>query len=124
MNDYPKKRKQRSFEERFWEKVRILGPDECWEWQAARTVKNYGRLSAGRGVHLKAHRVAFVLENGPVPDGNCVLHTCDNPSCCNPAHLFAGTFKDNTADMIEKGRWSRPPVFYGDQHWKRRKALS
>jgi len=114
-------RKRRPFAERFWEKIAIGDDDKCWEWQAARNAKGYGRLTSGRGVYLKAHRVAFALSNGGfVADETHVLHHCDNPPCCNPTHLFIGTPKDNTADMIRKGRWSRPPVFYGDQHWKRR----
>lgn len=107
-------RKRRPFNERFWEKVKRCGEDECWEWQAARNAKGYGRLTSGRGVNLKAHRVAFALSNGGVvSDDAHVLHHCDNPPCCNPSHLFVGSAKDNTADMIAKGRGSAPPRLFG-----------
>jgi hypothetical protein len=117
----PTGRKRRPFEDRFWEKVKKLGDDDCWEWQAARNAKGYGRLTSGRGVHLKAHRVAFVLFGGVIPDNLFVLHTCDNPSCCNPGHLFVGTPKDNMVDKIKKGRGTEPPHYGGDLHWTRRK---
>ena len=113
---YPKNRNRRPFEDRFWEKVDKRGPDECWEWTASTNSKGYGRLSSGRGVYLKAHRTAFVLSCGPIPEDLNVLHTCDNPPCCNPKHLFLGTFKDNTHDMIRKGRGSPPPHTYGELH--------
>jgi hypothetical protein len=59
------------------------------------------------GKARKAHRIAWVLTNGPLADGENVLHTCDNPPCCNPAHLFAGSKRDNTVDMVHKGRHNR-----------------
>ena len=52
----------------------------------------------------RAHRIAWEFENGPVPDGMCVCHSCDNPPCCNPKHLFLGSHQDNTQDMMKKGR--------------------
>lgn len=79
------------------------GPDECWEWQGARLRAGYGNFAL-RKKWYKAHRVAYELAHGPVPDGMWVLHRCDNPPCCNPAHLRLGTPKDNSADMVEKGR--------------------
>lgn len=95
-----------SLAERFWAKVRRGPPDECWEWTAD-TVQGYGRLSVGgrAGRVELAHRMAWVLTNGPiVPDTLFVCHRCDNPPCCNPAHLFLGTNQDNVTDMIQKGR--------------------
>ena len=113
----PSGRARRPIAERFWEKVRKGRPNECWEWQAARNEKGYGRLTAGRGVHLKAHRVAWALSNGcKLEPSACILHRCDNPPCCNPRHLFVGTMKDNTDDMIKKGRNSNPPHRYGENH--------
>lgn len=110
-------RKRRSFNERFWEKVKRGAGHECWEWQAARNAKGYGRLTSGRGINLKAHRVAFALSNGGIVDDDTnVLHRCDNPPCCNPSHLFIGTAKDNTEDMIRKGRESSPPRSFGESH--------
>ena len=99
----------RPAEERFWKKVdRSGGPDACWPWTGA-TQKGYGALGIGgrKGKTVSAHRFAWELEHGPIPEGMNVLHHCDNPPCCNaqhPNHLFLGTFSDNTRDMHEKGR--------------------
>jgi hypothetical protein len=87
--------------ERFWARVR-KGP-ECWEF-AGPTRKGYGQLGVGSGRHISAHRISWELANGPIPDGMQVLHTCDNPPCVNPAHLFLGTHQDNMDDMVAKGR--------------------
>lgn len=94
---------------RFWNKVdRSGGADACWPWIAkavktARCGLQYGdfRVSGGSS---GSHRVAWELTNGPIPDGLCVCHRCDNPLCCNPAHFFLGTRLDNVEDMISKGR--------------------
>lgn len=105
--------------ERLWAKVDRRGPDECWPWIAkAVTSFGYGRMTAGRKVNLKAHRAAWMVTHGPIPDGLCVLHRCDNPACCNPGHLFLGTKRDNTHDMMSKGRHSPPPVRQGENHHK------
>lgn len=76
----------------------------CVVWTGRRDEKGYGR--AGR---RKAHRVAWETANGPIPTGLCVLHRCDNPPCCNPAHLFLGTQLDNVRDREAKGRGVAPP---------------
>lgn len=99
-----------STEERFWSHVnRVAGG--CWPWQAC-NLRGYGRFTVralGRGFY--AHRFAWELTHGPIPDGLHVLHRCDNPPCCNPDHLFLGTHLDNIADMIAKGRNAT-----GDRH--------
>jgi hypothetical protein len=88
------------------------GPDACWPWTGSLN-KGYGQIGAGpcppgvarnSRVPLKAHHVAYRLEHGEVPAGSFVLHRCDNPPCCNPAHLFLGTQADNMHDMDGKGR--------------------
>jgi len=93
---------KRPLEERFWEKVDVRGPDECWPWTRKHNPKGYGQFRKDKMV--QAHRMAWELTNGPIPDGLDVLHTCDNPPCCNPHHLFLGTNDDNMRDMNSKGR--------------------
>jgi len=90
-------------ERRFWSKVDVRGPDDCWPWTAGRGSWGYGQFwlsSLGRSP--QAHRVAAHLGIGP-GHGN-VLHRCDNPPCCNPAHLYWGTPGDNMRDRDERGR--------------------
>jgi len=89
------------FRAAFWERV-APGPG-CWIWSGSRIHHGYGRVKRDRRLEL-AHRVAWELVNGPVPDGLCVLHHCDNPPCVNPAHLFVGTNSDNILDAVAKGR--------------------
>jgi hypothetical protein len=93
-------------EERFWEKVRKAGPEECWEWSGVKLPRGYGIFTIGY-TKIYSHRYAWSLGNGEIPDGMYVCHKCDNPSCCNPAHLFVGTASDNNADMDRKGRARR-----------------
>lgn len=88
---------------RFWSKVDVTGPDDCWEWQASLSGGGYGQYWLDNR-QLKAHRVAWTLENGEIPEGLCVCHHCDNPRCVNPSHLFLGTHRDNVIDGINKGR--------------------
>ena len=95
-----------TFDARFQAKVE-LGP-WCWEWRGKRLPRGYGRLSNGRRCEVYAHRYAWERVNGPVPEGLLVLHTCDNPGCVNPAHLFVGTFGDNNRDTVAKGRHYTP----------------
>lgn len=98
-------RKIENLEEHFWSKVEIKGNDDCWEWKAARHYKGYGQYDTGErhGFDKKSHRMAWWLKNGD-PGNLHVLHTCDNPPCCNPSHLFLGTNQDNVNDKIKKGR--------------------
>lgn len=89
--------------DQLWPKVDQRGLDECWPFTGATNEHGYGVIHR-RGRMLKAHRVAFRLRVGPIPAGHHVLHTCDNPPCCNPAHLYAGTRSDNMRDMVERKR--------------------
>ena len=90
---------------RFWSKVRVGDPEQCWEWQGAlrKAEDGYGSFWLN-GRSENAHRVAWVWHNGPILDGLLVLHHCDNPPCCNPAHLWLGTDLDNMRDRNRKGR--------------------
>lgn len=103
-----------TLEQRFWSDVDKRGANECWPWAGARNKKGYGlfRLRPSENRRL-AHRVAWALERGEISDGQCVLHKCDNPPCCNPAHHFLGTRADNIVDMMSKRRDLHPR---GAQH--------
>jgi hypothetical protein len=101
--------------ERFWSKVKRGKSGECWPWVRATNEKGYGCAWFKEKLH-KAHRVAWMLGGKTIPAGLCLLHRCDNPPCCNPAHLFLGTKGDNHRDMTGKGRGSAPPPMGG---WNR-----
>ncbi len=88
---------------RFWSKVGFQRLDECWPWKRSGHKRGYGMFKLNRR-HLIASRVAMAIAVGFVPEDRFVCHHCDNPKCCNPAHLFLATAKENTADMIAKGR--------------------
>ena len=102
---------------KFWMKVEIcllikdqrykkkyIGP--CWIWKACKFQNGYGHYVLKQKSH-KAHRIAYEIVYGEIPSDKLVCHKCDNPSCVSPQHLFLGTPKENTRDMIEKGRLNR-----------------
>lgn len=90
---------------RFWSKVDIKGPDECWTWTANTHRQGYGFFKFTKAQNRLAHRVAYELAYGvPLVPAQKILHKCDNPCCVNPVHLMLGTQRDNVLDMIAKGR--------------------
>ena len=97
------KRVRMNSEERFWNQVKVGDPDECWLW-GGKMDQGYGRLYR-KGKRIYAHRYAWTLANKrEIPAGLFVLHSCDHPSCVNPAHLRLGTQADNMKQMRERGR--------------------
>lgn len=99
----------KSLTDRFFAKILKGAYSTCWLWTGAKHNFGYGKIFSKVGAPpLSAHRLSFELHKGPVPKGMDVCHSCDNPSCVNPDHLFAGTAKDNINDCISKGRFMFP----------------
>lgn len=85
----------------FWSHYDEVG--DCWLWRGGKNRKNQG-VTYHNGRNWITSRLVWTLTNGTIPSGMYVCHSCDNPSCMNPEHLFLGTPKDNVHDMIKKGR--------------------
>lgn len=98
---------------KFWSKIAKGNPDECWPWQGWYR-HTYGSISF-KGKPQYSHVLALWLTTGVWPSGLHTCHSCDNPACCNPAHLFLGTDQDNSDDKCRKGR-----VPHGESHYLRR----
>ena len=115
-------------EERFWRHVER--GDDCWRWTAHRIrVRGklwYGMFNALPRTPMGAHRFSWELHNGPIPNGLFVLHSCDNPECTNPKHLFLGTQADNVRDMTLKRRHTdhrKDCCYQGHRHAQHRALL-
>lgn len=104
--------------ERFWEKVDVRGPDECWPWTATKNNDGYGRFRLD-GRLVQAHRLACEFARGEAGVETC--HTCSNPSCCNPNHLYAGTHSSN---MFDRGCKGHSRKLTAEQVWAIRAACT
>lgn len=95
----------KEYDKRVKTKIRTYSLDtgSCWEWQKSKNPCGYGQLKY-RGILERAHRISWIVFKGSIPEGMSVLHTCDNPGCVNPNHLWLGTQGDNMKDMHNKGR--------------------
>ena len=97
-----------SVEEKFWDKVDVRGPDDCWPW-LAKTRSGYGRVFyPDRYTEESAHRIAWMLTYGPIPKGGWILHHCDNRICVNPKHLHLGSHSDNMRECVERDGHNTP----------------
>jgi hypothetical protein len=96
--------------ESFWNRVDVKGPDDCWIWKGKpNTTKwQYGRMR-WKGKRELSNRIAFEIRNGAFPK-NLALHTCDNPRCCNPNHIYDGTYQQNNKDAVARRRNKYPSV--------------
>jgi len=102
---------------RFFAKLQVYGPAMCWPWQGARTRGGYGHMKLpGSRKTIRASRLAYIMFNGPLPKKKKVLHSCDNPPCCNPNHLTKSTQARNVKDAIERGRHKPAPIRSGQNH--------
>lgn len=118
--------------DRLWSNVKKQDGDSCWPWLGARIPRprtgepGYGCIKIGgkKGKLIYTHRLAWEVTYGPIPDGLCVLHRCDNTQCARPSHLFLGTKDDNNKDMAAKGRWRNQYKDNPPTHCKRGHAFT
>lgn len=95
----------------FWSKVDIKSENECWNWLGCK-IKGYGTIKLNQKP-IRTHRLSYFLTYGEITTGLLICHKCNNPSCCNPNHLYAGTNKENTQDIINSGNFK----MVGESHW-------
>lgn len=100
---------------RFESKFVKYDDSQCWEWLAFKNKKGYGAIMYGDIGNIAAHRFSYMLYVGDFDKSKFICHTCDNPSCVNPKHLFVGTASENMKDKIKKGRVKNPPVHKGNK---------
>jgi len=104
---------KKSLGEKLTDNIKLV--NGCWEWQGFRNRGGYGRLRVS-GRKMLAHRASYVEFVGEIPEDKIICHTCDNPCCINPAHLWVGTHKENYDDALAKGRVD--PVARGLRRWE------
>lgn len=93
--------------DRFWKKVQKISDGDCWNWIGAKDQDGYGIYSHNKKT-VRTHRLLASVAHGEIGNGRIVMHLCDNPSCCNPAHLVIGSIQENVSDREKKGRRSPP----------------
>jgi hypothetical protein len=100
----PRKRRFLPFKERLL-KATSIQENGCWTCTLGGSVSRYGKIKLdGTRTGISNHRASWLVHKGPIPEDQCVLHTCDTPRCINPDHLFLGSHADNVADRVTKGR--------------------
>jgi hypothetical protein len=97
-----------------WERY-IKKGDGCWGWRGSKDTRGYGMFKVEENRNMKAHRYSYEFYRGPIPEGMFVCHSCDNRLCTNPDHLFLGSARDNSKDMVDKERSAR-----GEKHSQRK----
>lgn len=99
--------------QRFWKNVDDQGPERCWPWRGSKKANGYGQIWNKKPTY--AHRLSWEIHKGPIPYKQYVLHTCDNPECTNPNHLFLGSQDDNMKDKIKKHRGKKSKFTYAQR---------
>ena len=98
----------------FWENVQVLGLDDCWNWLKGKDSYGYGAFK-----RQKTHRIAYLITRGFIPNGFHILHKCNNPGCCNPTHLRAGTHQENMQQAYAENRFAgRRKLQFSDEELK------
>lgn len=107
MADIPLSLIDDSVKARFWAKVDVRGPDDCWQWKSGKRGKGYGIFRFARHNQVASRMSLAMFLGRNLLKGEMACHHCDNPPCVNPNHLFAGTAKDNMSDCVAKGRTAK-----------------
>lgn len=105
----------KTYVDRFWSRIKVSGDDDCWEWTRGTTSDGYGIFHFGNS-SIRTHRFSYQLKNGAIREHDCVCHSCDNPKCVNPSHLWIGTRAENNADKEAKGRGVHPDQKTGENN--------